>query len=53
MKPSYLAAAVAVGFVLGVIVGWRAHQMRVGYLKNKRDFYSKKALETQALMESN
>ena len=44
--------AVVTAFLLGVLLGWKAYDWRVRYLRHKRDYYSKKAMEIHEKIES-
>ena len=55
-NPVYVAlCSFLVGVAFGVVLGWKAHtrviSKRSALLKEKRDFYKQKALETQQLLE--
>ena len=55
-NPVYVAlCSFLVGVGFGIVLGWKAHtkviSKRNTLLKEKRDFYQQKALETQQLLE--
>lgn len=47
----YLGIGV-VSLLLGIVLGWKLHGLRLGYLKKERDFHSKKADEMQSQLNN-
>lgn len=37
----------AISLVIGFVIGWKLHGVRLGYIKKKREFHSLKAQELQ------
>lgn len=50
MVGRYVLVASA-AFLFGVVLGWKLHEWRLQYLKRKRDYYARKAVEIHNEME--